>query len=60
MINEKLDSIENKIDEVKVDLHKLELGLTKRVDRNTLILNIIIKISIVLFIAMVGSLFALL
>ena len=59
MINEKLDHIEEKIDKVIENQHTFQLSVTKRIDRNTIILNIIIKISVVLFIAVVGSLLAL-
>lgn len=60
MIGEQLDKIEEKIDKVITNLHKMELKLTKRVDRNTLILNAIIKIALVLFIAVVSTAFAVL
>lgn len=59
MINEKLDHIEEKIDKLTVSFHTMELKLTKRVDRNTLILNAIIKIALVLFISAVGVVVAL-
>jgi predicted DNA-binding ArsR family transcriptional regulator len=54
MISEKLDHIEEKIDKVIENQYTFQLKVTKRIDRNTLILNIIIKISVVLFIAIVG------
>jgi tetrahydromethanopterin S-methyltransferase subunit G len=60
MIEKRLVDIEDKIDTIIGSLHKMELKLTKRVDRNTLILNIIIRVSLVLFIAVVGAVFAIL
>jgi tetrahydromethanopterin S-methyltransferase subunit G len=53
MISERLDKIDKKLDEVIENQHSLELKLTKRVDRNTLIINIIIRLALVLFIAVV-------
>lgn len=55
MIHERLDKIDEKLDTVIDNQHKLELKLTKRVDRNTLILNVIIRVALVLFTAGIGA-----
>jgi hypothetical protein len=56
MIEKRLVDIENKIDKVIENQHKLELKLTKRVDRNTLIINAMIWIACVFIVALVGCL----
>jgi tetrahydromethanopterin S-methyltransferase subunit G len=64
MINERLDKIDKKLDEVIDNQHKLELKLTKRVDRNTLIINAMLWVVCAVvgagIIASIPTLFALL
>ncbi len=56
--NDRLDKIDTKLDKVLANQNSMELKLTRRVDRNTLILNTILWVSGVLFIAGVSTLLA--
>ncbi len=39
MLTEKLETIQKSLDEIKEKLHAMELKLTRRVDRNSIILS---------------------
>lgn len=60
MISERLDKMDEKLDILIKGQHTLELKLTKRVDRNTLLVNCILRVALVLFIAGVTFSFTLL